>query len=223
MLRKLIEQKFSIIVDDDQFESLLDFLNQREELNKQNGQIHWNELFKKLAEIESENIKYSKKRFILFLSLLFLFSSPWKYFKESFERSKSRRSLSSKSRSTILTARTRPLNTKRKEDLIEEEENNDRVDSRLSDSDFSSDDEEIKFLSNSADDEGANAFKKYFNKEPKGTVSSDMTKTFKSETKVIKVRNILTKNIRKILKINFYSVTKEIGEENRIFVQAKIP
>lgn len=46
--KKLLEQRFSIIISDSQMEKLLVFINQKQD----SGEIAWNELFKKYSEIE---------------------------------------------------------------------------------------------------------------------------------------------------------------------------
>lgn len=49
--KKLLEQRFSILITDNQLDKLLRFLNQKDE-SVNSGQVLWNELFKKYSEIE---------------------------------------------------------------------------------------------------------------------------------------------------------------------------
>jgi hypothetical protein len=49
--KKLLEQKFSILINPEQFDVLLAFLNQKEESEK-SGEVAWGQLFKKYSEIE---------------------------------------------------------------------------------------------------------------------------------------------------------------------------
>ena len=49
--RKILEQRFSIIISASQLDKLLIFINQKEESVK-SGQVLWNDFFKKFSEIE---------------------------------------------------------------------------------------------------------------------------------------------------------------------------
>ncbi len=52
LFKSLIEQKYSIMIDSKQLDSLIAFMNQSDEQKNSNGQITWIELFKKFAELE---------------------------------------------------------------------------------------------------------------------------------------------------------------------------
>lgn len=57
--KRLLEQKFSIVIGDDQFDGLLEFLNQKKtekvdtsSTDESMASVEWFELFKKFTEIE---------------------------------------------------------------------------------------------------------------------------------------------------------------------------
>lgn len=50
-LRKLIEQRFAIIISNAQFDRLIQFLNQNEDMEKK-GLVDWSEMLKKFSEIK---------------------------------------------------------------------------------------------------------------------------------------------------------------------------
>lgn len=200
-MKRLLEQRFSILISNAQFDRLLQFLGKLDEA-KRTGLVNWTDMFKKFSEI-----------------------NPWKLFKDNCEvasRLKSHRSSRSSragsfSSKTLMSMKFNNTNT----GTIKEETKN------LSDGEedinmFTSDDdeeEELVVIDSSEDEETANKVKKDSDDNATKKANTDIELEFIGEKRSDKQRarearkreKKVEKTIEKLFRVKFHSMTKNLA------------
>lgn len=202
-MKRLLEQRFSILISNAQFDRLLQFLGNYDEA-KRTGLANWTDIFKKFSEI-----------------------NPWKLFKDNCEvvasRQKSRRSSRSSragsfSSKTLMSMKFDGTNTG-----TIKEETKDLSDGEEDINMFTSDDdeeEELVVIDSSEDEETANKVKKDSDANATKKLNTDIEsfefigekRSDKQRAREVRKREKkVERTIEKLFRVKFHSMTKNLA------------